>query len=153
MAKSICETSLIQILFLTSISINHSLYLHVKIGVYMVLFIIILYPNCEINWFFRERLRGSPPYLSKIETRMLNALVKISNAKHIMPDTILMLKLSYNSSKSSSSSNWLSELKLTLIIFSNPNIISFEVVLNHLVEFEKTSKILLGWDMLLGNME
>ena len=85
--------------------VNHSLYLDVNIGLQRVLFIIMLYPSCEINWFFKERFRGSPPYFSKIERRMLNVFVKVSSAKQNIINVILMLMLSNSSPKLSTS--WL----------------------------------------------
>ena len=132
-------------------SIIHNLYLDVKIGLQRVLFNIILYPNCEINWFFKERLSGSPPYFSKIKKRMLNAFVKVSSVKHSIPDKIFKLMLSNNSAKSSTLSGWLFRSKSTWNISSNPDIVSLEVMLKQLVELEILSIFLVHWDIPLKN--
>ena len=134
---------LCNILLKRNFFVNHSLYLDVNIGLQRVLFIIMLYPSCEINWFFKEHLRGSPPYFSKIERRMLNVFVKVSSAKQNITNVILMLMLSNSSPKSSS--NWLFLLKLTWRIFTNPKIVSFEFILKH----EIHSTVLVHWDMSL----
>ena len=59
--------------------------LQLKIGVQIVLFRIIAYPNWMINWFFKLLFKGSPPYFSNIETEMLKAFVKVIRVKKIIP--------------------------------------------------------------------
>ena len=59
--------------------------LQVKQGVQIVLFSIMAYPNWVINWFFNDLFKGSPPYFSNIETKMLNPLVKVSNIRQTIP--------------------------------------------------------------------
>ena len=61
----------------------------VRQGVQIVLFSIMAYPNWVINWFFNDLFKGSPPYFSNIETKMLNPLVKVSNIRQTIPAVTL----------------------------------------------------------------